>query len=668
MKKGKNKRNKENGLLKYSELFTKIINKNISIVLLVVMVIALSGSAYFSIMAANNKITGEANEYNAKVEKWVLTQKNILNMFVDSLEAQKDMYQNYEETVAYLDSITQKYEDISCTYLSDPALPELVIMNNGWKPGPDFDVAGRSWYSEAIGNDEVYITAPYMDEQTGSYCITFSKRVVINGKPIGVFGIDFYMDQLISILSESYERHNYAFLADGDGTIITHPSEAMQLSADVKVNVKDSRYRGCMEKEGKVITMVDEHDLKAKTVTCAISEDTPFIIFMVKDWFEVYLYLILNVVFYVPLFFACLKIVNLRNRKVIGKWFQPLENLADKIPNIAQGNLDIAFDENEVSLEIKVLQDSLNTTIHALNTYIGDIARILENVADGNLSVSSDVDYKGDFARLESAIEKITNNLNLLVQDIDNSAKNFKEISQQVSNVSGEVARGAETQADNVNSLADNITILQSNMQTTNANAQKVISVVDENNANLKDISERQIADLYEKMKEIEVSSAKIGECLEMINKINSQTNLLSLNASIEAARAGEAGKGFAVVADEIRGLSSDTSEASQNIEAMIEKNNQSVKEGLEIMENTVEVLKENLEGFSTARDEINHMAEIIQQQEEYISKISVSVNEIEEIVQTNTSIARDNSETSDRMSEQTEVLNKQISNFTLQQ
>ena len=217
MKKKKKKKKKNNGqLLKYSDLFTKIINRNICIILVIVLGIAFVGVTLMSVYRGNAAINSEAQEYRAEIEKWVLKQQSILNMFVNNIEAQGDLYKDYDAAVQYLDHITQKYEEISCTYLSDPSLPTVVIMNNGWKPDADFDVTQRSWYSDAIDNDDIAVSAPYLDEQTGNYCMTMSKRVVIDGKTIGVFGIDFYMDQLTAILSDSYNGRNYAFLASKD--------------------------------------------------------------------------------------------------------------------------------------------------------------------------------------------------------------------------------------------------------------------------------------------------------------------------------------------------------------------------------------------------------------------------------------------------------------------
>ena len=659
------KKKKNNGQLqKYSDLFTKIINRNICIILVLALGIAFVGVTLLSVYRGNGAINSEAQEYRAEIEKWVLKQQSILNMFVNNMEAQGDLYKDYDAAVKYLDHITQKYEEISCTYLSDPSLPAVVIMNNGWKPDADFDVTQRSWYSDAIDNDDIAVSDPYLDEQTGNYCITMSKRVVINGKTIGVFGIDFYMDQLTAILSDSYKGHNYAFLASKDGMIVTHPSEQLQLGDGVSVKVSDSVYAKC-KKDASVKTIVD-YQKKAKTVTAMTTEDGNFRVFMVKDWLQVYSFLVETTIFYIFMFIACVWGSIRYNRRIIGKWFQPLEEFARKIPAVAQGQLDIVFDEDEICLEIKVLQDSLNQMVTSLNIYINDIVRILEDIAEGNLAVTSDIEYRGDFARLQQAIQKITGNLNGLVRDIEHSAKQFQGISRQVSDVSGQVEQGARQQADSIDDLAQNMDHLQKGMVQATGSVREVIVAVNANNENLRDITHNQINLLSDKMNEIAESSAKIGECLELINSINSQTNLLALNASIEAARAGEAGKGFAVVAEEIRQLSENTADASGEIRGMIQKNNESVREGIDITEHTVQILEDNLKSFEEARDEITKAAQIIENQEEYMNNISQSMGAIGSIVDNNTSVSRENTAAAEEMTQQTDQLSGQIGKFHL--
>jgi methyl-accepting chemotaxis protein len=67
-------------------------------------------------------------------------------------------------------------------------------------------------------------------------------------------------------------------------------------------------------------------------------------------------------------------------------------------------------------------------------------------------------------------------------------------------------------------------------------------------------------------------ASARIGEVIELIAQIASQTRLLALNASIEAARAGEAGNGFAVVASEVKALASRAAAATRDVEQHIQQ------------------------------------------------------------------------------------------------
>ena len=132
-------------------------------------------------------------------------------------------------------------------------------------------------------------------------------------------------------------------------------------------------------------------------------------------------------------------------------------------------------------------------------------------------------------------------------------------------------------------------------------------------------------------MKTIDGNVENYGAMTASVKDIAGKINLLSLNASIESARAGEAGRAFAVVAENIRELS----DGSKESVATAEDNEQSIRESIDKVNETVKEFSEKFGIFIKLVDQAKGSSSAISQNGVNIRGSMDKVNNISERLET---------------------------------
>lgn len=251
--------------------------------------------------------------------------------------------------------------------------------------------------------------------------------------------------------------------------------------------------------------------------------------------------------------------------------------------------------------------NDLNTLLDVFDKIIsGEISHTGESPADTTLFENPEVANK--FNEVVETYKRFNNNfvmrLNEAMESIgDNSyVKNMMDEVQsqaQAIGAMGESGHNLEESINHINvamaDIKDNTHEMLAATQNSTANMNESIKVVNESSEKISDIN-RQVQEFQDKIH-------KIGEIVDIVKKVASQSNLLALNASIEAARAGEAGKGFAVVADEIGKLADQSNTSAEQIRQTIDNLLEESEKSVEVMESVNVLVAEQQEKLNQTRE-----------------------------------------------------------------
>ena len=313
--------------------------------------------------------------------------------------------------------------------------------------------------------------------------------------------------------------------------------------------------------------------------------------------------------------------------------------------------------------ELNGLASSVNSLVATVDRGLDETGRVLTALANTDLTMRMDGEYKGAFARLKADTNAVADKLNDVVTQLRSTSRTLKT-------ATGEILSGA-------NDLSERTTKQAATIEETSAAMEQLASTVMQNAQRAKDASVNAaevtrtaeeggqvMQKANEAMTAIEASSGKISNIIGLIDDIAFQTNLLALNASVEAARAGDAGKGFAVVAVEVRRLAQSAASASADVKVLIEQSAGEVGLGSRLVSDAAARLAAMLDAARANNQLMDGIARESREQASAIEEVNIAVRTMDEMTQHNAALVEETNAAIEQTEAQASALDQIVAIF----
>ena len=310
---------------------------------------------------------------------------------------------------------------------------------------------------------------------------------------------------------------------------------------------------------------------------------------------------------------------------------------------------------------------SINSLCENVAKALDDLIKMLDALAEGDLTRRITAEYQGNFAVLKDNANKTAERIGAAINEIKRSANEVTNASAEISTSTTDLSQRTEEQAASLEQTSASMEEIAVTVKKNAENAQQANGSA----ANARDVANRGgqvVAKAVEAMGQIEGSSRKISDIIGVIDEIARQTNLLALNAAVEAARAGEAGRGFAVVASEVRNLAQRSSQAAKDITDLITNSNSQVQGGVELVNRAGTALAEIVDSINQVATIVADIANASNEQATGIEQVNKALTQMDEVTQQNSALVEENAATAKTLDEQAHAMSDRIAFFRVEE